>query len=120
MSKDWLDWARRLKAIAQNGQNSSRDPYDRERFDQVGAIAAEILAAGTGQPVDAVLAALAHDTGPATPKLDVRAAVIHEQKVLLVREASDGLWTLPGGWIDVKESAAHAASREVKEESGYD
>jgi ADP-ribose pyrophosphatase YjhB (NUDIX family) len=117
---DWLDWARRLKAIAQNGETYSRDPYDRERFGQVGAIAAEIVAAGTGLHLGQVRAAFARDAGPATPKLDVRAAVIHEGKVLLVREASDGLWTLPGGWVDVQESAAQAASREVKEESGYD
>jgi ADP-ribose pyrophosphatase YjhB (NUDIX family) len=120
VSNDWLDWVRRLKAIAQNGAAYSRDPYDKERFGQVGAIAVEILAARTGRPVDEVLAALAYDAGPATPKLDVRAAVIHEGKILLVREASDGLWTLPGGWIDVQESAARAATREVKEESGYD
>jgi ADP-ribose pyrophosphatase YjhB (NUDIX family) len=120
VTSDWLDWARRLKAIAQNGETYSKDPYDRERFAQVGAVAAEILAARTGRALDEVTLALAHESGPATPKLDVRAAVIHEQKVLLVREASDGLWTLPGGWIDVQESAAQAARREVQEESGYD
>lgn len=120
MNDDWLDWARRLEAIAQNGRAYSKDPYDKERFEQVGAIAAEILAARTGRPLDDVLAVLASDSGPATPKFDVRAAVIHEEKVLLVREASDRLWTLPGGWVDVQESASEAASREVEEESGYD
>ncbi len=55
-----------------------------------------------------------------TPKLDVRAVVLHEAKLLLVHEATDGRWSLPGGWIDLGDSLSRAAAREVREESGYD
>ena len=60
-----------------------------------------------------------HETGYATPKVDVRAAAFLDGKVLLVREISDGAWTLPGGWADVNQSAAECVVREVAEESGY-
>jgi ADP-ribose pyrophosphatase YjhB (NUDIX family) len=60
---------------------------------------------------------LALETGPATPKVDVRAAVFRDGRILLVKEP-DG-WSLPGGWADVGESASEAAARETLEESGY-
>ncbi len=59
------------------------------------------------------------EAGYATPKVDVRAAAFLEGEVLLVREISDGAWTLPGGWADVNQSAAECVVREVAEESGY-
>src|SRR5208282_547793 len=60
------------------------------------------------------------DSGYATPKVDVRAAVFRDSKLLLVKEREDGCWTLPGGWADVGDSPSSATVREVKEESGYD
>src|SRR5918997_1263845 len=61
------------------------------------------------------------ESGYATPKLDIRAVVLNDQEeVLLVREKEDGLWTLPGGWVDVGESPSEAVEREVKEEAGYE
>ena len=111
-----LDWARRLQAIAQTGvayEDSS--VYDRERYEQVRHIAAEMLA--TNGDVDAIDARLAAEEGHATPKLDVRGAVFRDGKILLVRE-EDG-WSLPGGWADVGETPAEATVREVLEESGY-
>src|ERR1039458_5917430 len=59
-------------------------------------------------------------SGYATPKVDVRAAVFREHRILLVEEREDGGWTLPGGWADVGESPAEATVREVREESGYE
>ena len=111
-----LDWARRLQAIAQTGvAHEEPSVYDRERYEQVRRIAAEMLA--SNGDVEAVDARLAAETGHATPKLDVRGAVIRDGEILLVRE-TDG-WSLPGGWADVGESPAEAATREVLEESGY-
>jgi ADP-ribose pyrophosphatase YjhB (NUDIX family) len=111
-----LDWARRLQAIAQTGvAYEDASVYDRERYEQVRHIAAEMLASNGG--VEAIDARLAAETGHATPKLDVRGAVFRDGQILLVRE-SDG-WSLPGGWADVGETPAEAAAREVLEESGY-
>jgi ADP-ribose pyrophosphatase YjhB (NUDIX family) len=111
-----LDWARRLQSIAQTGvayEDSS--VYDRERYEQVRHIAAEMLA--SNGDVDAIDARLAAEEGHATPKLDVRGAVFRDGKVLLVREPEG--WSLPGGWADVGESPSEAVVREVLEESGY-
>lgn len=112
------DWFRRLRVVAQYGLTYSKDPYDLERFREVAAIADEMAARVTQLPTATVAEALRVETGPPSPKLDVRAAVFKGDQILLVREASDGGWTLPGGWIDLGESPAEAAAREVKEESG--
>lgn len=114
------EWFRRLRVVAQYGLTYSKDPYDLERFREVAAIADELAVRLSQQPLEAVTEALRLETGPPSPKLDVRAAVFKGDEILLVREASDGLWTLPGGWVDLGESPAAAAAREVKEESGFD
>jgi ADP-ribose pyrophosphatase YjhB (NUDIX family) len=112
------EWFRRLQVVAQYGLTYSKDPYDLERFREVAAVAEEMAARTAQLPVTVVADALRLETGPPSPKLDVRAAVFKGNEILLVREASDGNWTLPGGWIDIGESPAEAAAREVKEESG--
>lgn len=113
---------RELQAIAQIGQTFAGDShFDRERYERVQAIAAEIVAAGTGLETGAVVEFFAAESGYATPKVDVRGVVFDaDGRLLLVREASDGLWTLPGGWADVNESPATATTREVREESGFE
>lgn len=111
-----LDWARRLQAIAQTGVAYGEPHiYDRERYEQVRQIAAEMLAAdGDVEAADSILAL---ETGHATPKLDVRGVVFRNDAILLVRE--DGAWSLPGGWVDVGETPSEAVVREVLEEAGY-
>ena len=94
----WLRWARELQAIAQIGQTYSGDNhFDRERYARVREIAAEMLAAGAGFETSAVVRFFDAEEGYATPKVDVRGVVFQHGRLLLVREASDGLWTLPGG-----------------------
>jgi ADP-ribose pyrophosphatase YjhB (NUDIX family) len=116
----WLRWAQELQALAQTGLAYTKSPFDRERYDVVQRIAAEIVATHSGVEVDAVHAALVLNHGPATPKIDVRGVVVEGGKVLLVKERSDGCWTLPGGWADINESPAEAVVREVREESGFE
>lgn len=117
---EWLRWARKLQAISQSGLAYAGDPFDIERYEQVRGVAAEILASHSGAAADHIDDLFAGETGYATPKLDIRGVVVHNDAVLLVREKEDGLWTLPGGWVDVGESPGEAIQREVKEESGYD
>ena len=121
MDPQWLLWARKLQAIAQTGLTYANDPFDIERYESIRALAAEIMAAGSGaQEAEAFCTMFSAETGYATPKVDVRAAVFRDSALLLVKERSDGCWTLPGGWADVGDSPSTAAAREVKEESGYD
>ena len=118
-SPSWLRRAQRLAAISQNGLTFTKDPFERARWEEVRQLAAEMLADGAGASIDQALAMLAAETGYATPKVDVRAAVFQEDEILLVQERSDSRWTLPGGWCDVGEAPGVAAAREVEEESGY-
>ncbi len=115
----WLEWSKRLQAIAQNGLTFARDPYDIERYQAVRQIAAEMLAPGSGLTPAVIVGLLEKETGYATPKVDVRGVVFREDKLLLVRERSDGQWTLPGGWADVCASPAENVVREIHEESGF-
>jgi ADP-ribose pyrophosphatase YjhB (NUDIX family) len=115
----WLRIARELQAIAQTGLAFTKDPFDRERFERIQELAAAMMAEGAGHPADRILQLFQQDVGYPTPKIDVRGAVFQDDKILLVREASDGLWTLPGGWADVNQSAAESVEREIEEESGY-
>lgn len=115
-----LDQARRLLALAQTGLHYSRDPFDAERYREIAAIAhAQIAALAEGDAQD-VARLFMPEVGYANPKLDVRCAVFDQAgRVLLVREAAEGLWSLPGGWADVGATPAENAAREVREESGY-
>ena len=116
----WLQWARRIQALAQNGLAYAHDPYDVERYEALRDVAVEMLAARAGLSLDTVRSLFAGDPGYATPKLDVRGVVFRDDGALLfVRERSDGGWTLPGGWADVGESPSEAVEKEVLEESGY-
>lgn len=115
----WLEWGKALMAIAQNGLEYSQNPYDRERYEQVREIAAEIVSHGAAEKVDVVRDLFSREEGHATPKVDLRGVVFQDEAILLVKERSDGLWTLPGGWADVGESPGDGTAREVWEESGY-
>lgn len=118
MEDTWLTWAKRLQSIASTGLHFARDPYDRERYAEVAGIANEMLSSLAAVPISRI-EDLASDfaKGYATPKVDVRGAVFDDEKILLVRERSDGLWTLPGGYADVGRSASENIVKEVWEEA---
>lgn len=120
MDPVWLLWARRLNALAQTGLTFTENPFDAERYGEIRAIAAEMIAHAADVEIGRVLDLFASDAGYATPKAEVRGVVFREGKILLVRERSDGLWALPGGWADVGDSPAGAVVREIREESGYE
>jgi ADP-ribose pyrophosphatase YjhB (NUDIX family) len=115
----WLTIARELQAIAQTGLAYTNNAFDRERYERVRELAASLMAEGSGADRETILELFRQDLGYATPKVDVRGAAFVGGRVLMVREVSDGLWTLPGGWADVNHSAAECVVREVEEESGF-
>ena len=115
----WIEWVKQIQAIAQAGQTYSKDKYDLERFDQLSEVAKEMFAHLSSAPIEKVKQVFIPETGYPTPKIDLRAAVFKDNKILLVKEREDNCWTLPGGWADVCETAATGVVREVVEESGY-
>jgi ADP-ribose pyrophosphatase YjhB (NUDIX family) len=116
---DILQWARKVQAIAQNGLEFSRDTFDRDRFEQLQQLVTTILTSELTITPGELKGLWKGDEGYATPKVDVRGGVFEQDKVLLVRERSDGKWTLPGGWVDVGDAPSFAVEREIREESGY-
>jgi len=114
-----LEWARKVQAIAQNGLAFSRDPFDRVRYQELEQLTASMLATELEVPLATVRAFWEGEHGYATPKVDVRGGVFRGGEVLLVRERTDGRWTLPGGWVDVNDAPSSAVAREILEESGY-
>ena len=119
MNGKLLDWAVELQALAQAGLYYSRDRFDIERFERIRDIAAEMLSEKSGLPIEHVRELFCGETGYQTPKLDTRAAIFEEDKVLLVRE-NNGKWSLPGGWCDVNLSVGENTVKEVKEEAGLE
>jgi ADP-ribose pyrophosphatase YjhB (NUDIX family) len=116
----WLVWARRIQALAQSGLHFTKDVYDRERYEALRALAAEMMAAHSGADMNRIEDLFARQSGYATPKVDVRGAVFDDDgRILMVREKVDeNRWTLPGGWCDVNQSAGECVAREVWEEAG--
>lgn len=115
----WLDWAREIQALAQTGSHYSADNYyHHQRYQRLSEIAAEMVSARSQLEYAPTLELFQAQTGYATPRVDVRAAVFKDRKLLMVRERLDGGWTLPGGWADVGDVPSEAAEREVWEEAG--
>lgn len=119
MNAKWLEWAKQIQAVAQTGLTYAKDVYDIERYEMLRSLSIEILAQYTGEDIEKIRLTFASETGYATPKVDVRAVVFEEGRVLLVREKTDGDWALPGGWADIGLSPAEVAVKETREESGY-
>ena len=117
----WLKWARELHSIGQNGLLYARDEYDRERYNRVLEIAAEVMAEQSrAEDYPKIRQLFDLEQGYLTPKIDVRAIVMRDGKMLMVRELADeGRWTLPGGWAEPNDSPSAAIEREVAEETGY-
>lgn len=113
-----LTWAIELQFIAQAGQTYSKDSFDLERFDRIREISAEIMTLKSGLSMNIVKELFCNESGFQTPKLDTRAAIFENGKILMVREGDK--WALPGGWVDVDQSIASNTVKEVSEEAGLD
>ncbi|MCC8021212.1 MAG: NUDIX hydrolase N-terminal domain-containing protein [Akkermansia sp.] len=117
----YLDRIFELQMIAQAGLAYSRDPFDIDRFRRLRRMAAEMLGEEAGLSTETVSGLFCNEEGYPTPKLDSRAAVFDAAgRILLVRERSDGTWSLPGGWVDSNLSVAENLVKEVREEAGLD
>ena len=109
-----------VAALAQSGLFYAVNDYDTDRYRKLASLAAELLAAVTDESSAHWEMQLGGETGYATPKVDVRGAVVDDwERILLMRERSDGRWSLPGGWADPLDTPSRAVEREILEETGY-
>lgn len=114
-----LDQARRLLAVAQTGLHYTQSDFERERYQEVADIAAQLAARNSAYEAEVLREAWVLEQGYTTPKLDVRGAIFRDDSVLLVRERVDGKWSLPGGFADVNESPSQSVTKEIEQESGF-
>jgi ADP-ribose pyrophosphatase YjhB (NUDIX family) len=115
----WLKWAREIQALAQTGYHYAENEYQRQRYQRLMEIAAEIVSEHSNLENTRIIETFSTQIGYTTPRVDVRGAVFQDKRLLLVRERMDGGWTLPGGWADVGDVPSKAADREVWEEAGF-
>ena len=120
MVPKWLQWAREIQALAQTSTMYAENDFQRQRYDRLAVIAAEMISAHTQIDLEALSVSFQAQVGYATPKLDVRSAVFKDDKLLMVRDRVVDGWCMPGGWADVGDVPSQAAERETKEESGFD
>ena len=111
----WLKWAIEIQSLSQIGLTYTKDVYDRERYQRLREISAEMLAKKTEVSIEKVKDLFCHETGYQTPKLDTRAAIFRNNKIV---HENNGTWSLPGGWCDVLESVKSNTEKEVREETG--
>lgn len=115
--RQWISWAMELQFIAQAGITYTKDCFDLERFERIRELSAEIMSGYTGLSKEKVTDLFCSETGFQTPKIDTRAAIIENGKILLVKE-TDGRYSLPGGWVDVNQTVGKNVVKEVREEAG--
>jgi ADP-ribose pyrophosphatase YjhB (NUDIX family) len=130
-TRDLVRWSETLAAIARTGLGFTQNLYERERFEEVLHVAADIKAAAD----EALEVARERDhfvqewmesvgegvPGYVTPKVAVGAVVGNDAgQILLVRRADSGIWLYPTGWADVGYSPAEVAVKEVAEETGIE
>ncbi|EJS08973.1 NUDIX hydrolase N-terminal domain-containing protein [Bacillus mycoides] len=120
MTVKWIDWVKQIQSIAQAGLTYSKDVYDIERFQQLRDISVSMMSHYTKTDWEVVENLFASGTGYQTPKVDIRAVIFQNEKLLFVKEKSDRKWALPGGWADVGYTPTEVAAKEVLEETGYE
>lgn len=116
----WLEWAREIQALSQTGLHYSHDLYETQRYQRLIELAAEMVQSHTGLLKEPMIENFSWQPGYATPKIDVRGAIVQDGKIMLVKEKQDGKWAMPGGWGDVGEIPSAMVAREVVEESGFE
>ena len=114
-----IKWAMEIQSLAQAGLAYTNNIYDIERYERLREISAEIIEEKSNINLEKVKDLFCNETGYQTPKIDTRAVIFKDDKILLTHE-NNGTWSLPGGWCDVLESVGSNTIKEVKEETGLD
>lgn len=115
-----LERIKKIKAIAQTGLLYSTDEYNRDRYTELDEISNHLLHDVSAAPLELIRNFYLEVKEYPTPKTDIRAVIFNEQgEILMVREQSDGKWSLPGGWADIGCTPSEVAIKEVREETGF-
>ena len=116
---DFAKYLQRMLAITDTGLTYTRDPYDRERYEDLRQILWSVLQNQTELKQEELTAILKPTGSYATPLMDVRAWIVQDQKICLVRGQGEDTWALPGGFGEVGYSPKENIRKEVQEETGF-
>lgn len=125
MEQFFLQTLQRIHALAETGIAFNKNEYELERYQEIVKLSQQMVAELANMSVEQVAKLMTYSIEPGdgnyvNPKIDVRGAVFHDGKILLVKEKVDGLWSMPGGYADVGLSAAENTAKEVFEEAGIE
>ena len=119
LQTEFLNEIKQLKSIADIGLLYSKNEYDKERYAELHEISFNLLNKFSGQSIEDLRFILPLAKDYPTAKVDIRGlAISDDNKILMVQEAVDGKWSLPGGWGDIGYSPKETIIKEFKEETG--
>lgn len=119
MTKEVLEYVKRVQAMAKIGLTYTTNPYDIERYEELKEISENLILKLTDCTLEEIKNYFSDlDDNYPTPKTDVRVAIFKDNQILLIKETTDGQWAMPGGWCDIGLTPSENAIKEVQEETG--
>ena len=116
---NFAKYLQRMLAITDTGLTYTKDPFDRERYEDLRQILWSLLQDQTELNQEELTAIFQPSGSYATPLMDVRAWIVQDQKICLVRGQGEDTWALPGGFGEVGYSPKENIRKEVQEETGF-
>lgn len=116
--KDYFAQYKRLLSIAEAGLYYGKDVYDKERYQEIKELALHLMSTVGDQDAAALTLLTEKNEGYPTPKVDVRALIQKDEKILLVEDSLTKEWSLPGGYAEIGLTPRENIKKEVLEETG--
>ena len=119
-TSDFVKYLQRMIAITDTGLTFTKDPFDRERYEDLRSLLSEMLNQGLDIDSEEVAEVMKPTSAYATPLMDVRAWIVEDEKICLVRGQGENDWALPGGFGEVGYSPTENILKEIEEETGFE
>ena len=118
-TNDFAKYLQRMIALTDTGLTFTKDPFDREHYEDLRSLLSEMLNQVSDLDADEVAELLKPTSAYATPLMDVRAWIVEDEKICLVRGQGENDWALPGGFGEVGYSPTENILKEIEEETGF-
>ena len=118
-TSDFAKYLQRMIALTDTGLTFTKDPFDRERYEDLRSLLSEMLNQASDLDSEEVAEVLKPTSAYATPLMDVRAWIVEDEKICLVRGQGENDWALPGGFGEVGYSPTENILKEIEEETGF-
>ena len=117
---DFVKYLQRMIALTDTGLTFTKDPFDRERYEDLRGLLSEMLNQASDLDSEEVAEVLKPTSAYATPLMDVRAWIVEDENICLVRGQGENDWALPGGFGEVGYSPTENILKEIEEETGFE